>query len=181
MKYFFQATFEYDFQPSIWRFYKTPGFKRALKIYEGLAIEIKKHVMEAVERFDKNPTPADREAGLLEKLIQVDKSVGIAMSEEMLLAGVDTTSSALVGVLYALAKNPDKQEILRKEVLSILPEKDSKLTAASLNNVPYLRAVIKESLRLRPVVSVTARTTNFDIVLQGFRIPKGVTALVFIN
>lgn len=177
IKQFFVVTFEYDIQPSIWRYYKTPGFKKAMKIYEAIGEEIKKHVMAAVERFEKNPSPSDHDSGILEKLVKVDKNIGIAMAEDMLLAGVDTTSSAVTGVLYNLAKNPDKQEILRKEILTILPEKDSKLTATSFNNVPYLRAVIKESLRILPVVNGNVRATGQDIVLQGYRIPKDVSSL----
>lgn len=174
VKHIFQATFDYDIQPSVWRYFKTPGFKKVLKIYEDSAIEIKKYVTEAVERYEKSPTPDDQEAGVLEKLIKVDKNIGVAMAEDMILAGIDTTSSAMVSIIYCLAKNPEKQEILRKEILQILPEKDSKLTTTSFNNVPYMRAVVKESLRIHPVVNGNLRATGQDLVLQGYRIPKGV-------
>lgn len=99
------------------------------------------------------------------------------MAEDMLVAGVDTTSSAVTSVIYNLARNPDKQEILRQEIMKILPEKSSKLTETSFNSVPYLRAVIKESFRIKPVVSGNVRATTEDIVLQGYRIPKGVRSL----
>lgn len=174
IKHIFQATFDYDLQPSIWRYFKTPGFKKVMNLYENTGLEIQKFVMAAVEKYEKNPTPDDHATGVLEKLIKIDKNIGIAMAEDMLLAGVDTTSSAVVAVLYCLAKNPDKQEILRQEILSILPEKDSKLTASSFNNVPYLRAVVKEALRLHPVVNGNLRGAGTDLVLQGYRIAKGV-------
>jgi cytochrome P450 family 12 len=174
IKHIFQATYDYDIQPSVWRYFQTPGFKRVMELYEETAEEIKKYVMLAVEKFEKNPSPDDHERGILEKLIKIDKNIGIAMAEDMLLAGVDTTSSAMVAVLYNLAQNPDKQDILRQEILRILPEKDSKLSATSFNEVPYLRAVIKESLRLRPVVNGNMRKADNDIVLQGYKIPKGV-------
>lgn len=170
----FQATFDYDIKPSIWRYYKTPGFKRAMKVYEDIANEIKQYVMTAVEKYEKNPT-VDHEAGVLEKLIKIDKNIGIAMAEDMLLAGVDTTSSSMTSILYCLAKHPDKQEILRQEILKILPEKDSKLTTSSFNNIPYLRAVIKESLRIKPVINGNLRSAGKDLVLQGYQIPKGVS------
>lgn len=83
----------------------------------------------------------------------------------------------MVSVLYCLAKNPDKQEILREEVLKILPCKDSKLDTKSLDNIPYMRAVIKESLRCYPVINGNFRRTGQDIVLQGYQIPKGVSAI----
>lgn len=94
-----------------------PGFKKALKVYEKSALEIKRYVMKAVERCEKNPTPEDQETGVLEKMIKVDKNIGIAMAEDMLFAGVDTTSAAVTAVIYNLANNPDKQEILRQEII----------------------------------------------------------------
>jgi cytochrome P450 family 12 len=174
IKQIFQKTFEYDIQPSVWRYYKTKGFKDVMKLYEQTALEIQQYVLDAVERFEKNPTPAGHEAGVLEKLIKIDKAIGMAMGEDMLLVGVDTTSTALTSVLYALATNVDKQEILREEVLQILPEKNSKLASNSLNNAPYLRAVLKEAQRLYPTINGNVRAAAQDMVLQGYQIPKGV-------
>ena len=37
---------------------------------------------------------------------------------DVLFAGVDTTSNTMQWVLYMMAKDPDKQDILRQEVLS---------------------------------------------------------------
>lgn len=174
IKKFFQLSFEYDIQPSIWRYYQTPGFKKFLKTYEKINAIIMNYVNEAVARFEKNPTSSDQESGVLEKLIKIDRNVGIVMAEDMLFAGVDTTSASVISIMYCLAKNPDKQEILRKEIMAILPEKDSKLTATSFNNIPYLRAVIKEALRVNPVTSGNLRAAGQEIVLQGYKIPKGV-------
>lgn len=174
LKKFFEASFAYDVEPSIWRYYKTKGFLKAMDIYEENSKEIKKYITAAVERYEKNPTPIENEAGVMEKMIRIDKTIGVAMAEDMLLAGVDTTSSAVTSILYQLAKNPDKQLKLREEILKILPQKDSKLTATSFNSMPYLRAVIKEALRLNPTVNGTVRSLDHDTVLQGFRIPKDV-------
>lgn len=174
IKSFFQSSFDYDIQPSIWRYLKTPGFKKFLGTYEKINKIIMKYISEAVARFEKNPSSTDHEAGVLEKLIKIDRNIGIAMAEDMLFAGVDTTSASMISIMYCLAKNPDKQEILRKEILTILPEKDSKLTTTSLNKIPYLRAVMKEALRLKAVTTGNMRAAGQDIVLQGYRIPKGV-------
>lgn len=54
-----------------------------------------------------------------------------------------------------------------------LPHKDSQLTAALMANMPYLRAVIKEATRLRPVAIGTARKTTQNLVLSGYAIPEG--------
>lgn len=58
----------------------------------------------------------------------------------------------MADLLYHLAKNPAKQEKLREEILTILPTVDSKLTTTSLNSIPYMRACIKETMRLTPTI-----------------------------
>ena len=96
------------------------------------------------------------------------------MAEDMLFAGVDSTSTAVTSILYSLAKNPDKQEKLREEIVTILPEKNLKLTPTSFNNAPCLRAVIKEALRVLPVTNGNLQALDHDIVVQGYRVPKDV-------
>jgi cytochrome P450 family 12 len=86
---------------------------------------------------------------------------------------VDTTSSAAIGILYCLAKNQEKQDKLRAELLQILPNKDDELTPVKMQNMPYLRAVIKEGIRLYPPTAGTMRSAGEDLVLSGYQVPKG--------
>lgn len=79
--------------------------------------------------------------------------------------------------LYHLAQNPDKQDRLRKEVLQYLPSKTSKMTADSLNSMPYMRACLKEALRINAVIAGNARQTGRDIVLNGYQVPEGVSSI----
>lgn len=64
---------------------------------------------------------------------------------------------------------------MRQEVLKCLPNKTSKLAADSLNNLPYMRAVLKEAQRLSPVLAGNARKTGRDVVLNGYQVPEGVS------
>lgn len=77
-------------------------------------------------------------------------------------------------LLYHLAKNPTKQELLRNEIKEILLNIESQLGPDSLNRIPYLRACIKESMRIQPVAEASVRGTGKDIVLCGYQIPKNV-------
>jgi len=78
-----------------------------------------------------------------------------------------------LGVLYQLAKNPEKQEKLREEIMKILPEKNSTLNSESLKNIPYLRACLKETLRVVPVITGNMRGIGQDLVIKGYQVPKG--------
>ena len=75
-------------------------------------------------------------------------------------------------VLYLLAKNPDKQQILREEIMEKLPTKDTPLTADKMKNMPYLRACIKEAQRLEPVIVGNLRRLADNVVLGGYQVPS---------
>ncbi|KAM8934041.1 sterol 26-hydroxylase, mitochondrial-like [Pelodytes ibericus] len=92
---------------------------------------------------------------------------------ELLLAGVDTTSNTLAWVLYHLSKSPDIQDQLYKEVTSLAPG-DKIPTGEDTAKMPLLKAVIKETLRLYPVVSTNSRLlVEEDITIGEYNFPKG--------
>jgi cytochrome P450 len=90
-------------------------------------------------------------------------------------AGHETTATALQWAVYALCKNPDVQTRLREEVRASLPSLNDErpITAAEIDNLPYLNAVCNEVLRFHPSVPATIRTAVRDTSLAGKQIPKG--------
>lgn len=62
--------------------------------------------------------------------------------------------------------------------MTILPEKESPLTVQNMKHLPYLRACIKESLRVQPPVNGLVRNAGQNIILSGYQIPKGTTVLM---
>jgi len=52
-------------------------------------------------------------------------------------------------LLYFLAKNPRIQKLLHDEIVSVSSKKDLALTKENLEEMPYLKACVKESLRYR--------------------------------
>ncbi|XP_052870668.1 cytochrome P450 CYP12A2-like [Anopheles cruzii] len=165
--------FQLDIMPSMWRKIKTPGFYRLMRTLDQLYYVIADKIDEAVERMEKNPGASSDTLSILEKLLKVDRNAAFIMSLDSLFAGVDTTSSGSTGVLYCLANSPEKQDKLRAELRQILPDKASHLTPENMKNMPYLRACIKEGLRLYPPTSGNGRCAGKDLVLQGYQIPKG--------
>ncbi|XP_023033142.1 cytochrome P450 CYP12A2 [Drosophila willistoni] len=170
---FFHLAAEIEFKPAVWRYIATPTYKKIIKVLDEVQEVTSYYVNEALTRLEQNPTiKPEHEKSVLEKLIKIDKKVATVMAMDMLMAGVDTTSSVMTGILLSLSKNPEKQAKLREEVLKILPNKDSEFTEASMKNVPYLRACIKESLRLYPLAAGNARKIKSNLVLNGYRVPK---------
>ncbi|XP_061410646.1 sterol 26-hydroxylase, mitochondrial-like [Lethenteron reissneri] len=92
---------------------------------------------------------------------------------EILLAGVDTTSNTLSWSLYHLARMPALQEALCREVNAVVPG-DAVPGIDEVARMPLLKAVIKETLRLYPVVFQNGRYIMDDgLVVGGYSLPKG--------
>ncbi|XP_051236377.1 cytochrome P450 27C1 [Dicentrarchus labrax] len=91
---------------------------------------------------------------------------------EMLLAGVDTTSFTLSWASYLLAQHPDIQQQIFTEVMTTLGP-GAIATADDVPRLPLIRGLVKETLRLFPVLPGNGRVTQDDLVVGGYFIPKG--------
>ncbi|KAI9873944.1 MAG: hypothetical protein M1830_010370 [Pleopsidium flavum] len=65
----------------------------------------------------------------------------------MFAAGTDTTANTLSQGTWHVLRNPGILKRLKDELRQAMPKKDVMFDWATLENLPYLRAVIKESLR----------------------------------
>ncbi|XP_061923535.1 sterol 26-hydroxylase, mitochondrial [Entelurus aequoreus] len=94
---------------------------------------------------------------------------------ELLLAGVDTTSNTLTWTVHLLSKYPPVQEKLHREVCTLSKENRSP-SAEEVTRMPYLRAVVKEALRMYPVVPLNARViTEKSVAVGGYQFSKNTT------
>lgn len=73
-------------------------------------------------------------------------------SNLLIIAGSDTTSTALASAFFYLVHNPEKLEILKKEVRGTFNNVEDIHTSPQLNSCAYLRSVIDEGMRLSPPV-----------------------------
>ncbi len=89
----------------------------------------------------------------------------------LLIAGHETTSTALAWSFYELARNPGIHHWLQDEIASLGsdPEVDR------LASLPALEAVARETLRLHPIVPEFFRRVRESYAFQGYEIPAGVT------
>ncbi|XP_067385750.1 25-hydroxyvitamin D-1 alpha hydroxylase, mitochondrial [Emydura macquarii macquarii] len=91
---------------------------------------------------------------------------------ELLLAGVDTISSTLSWSLYELSRHPRVQALLQEEIARVMGGSPVP-SAADVAQMPLLKAVVKEALRLYPVIPGNARViSDRDIHVGEYLIPR---------
>ncbi|KAK8721554.1 hypothetical protein OTU49_012781, partial [Cherax quadricarinatus] len=99
------------------------------------------------------------------KQVLTDKSI-VAQSILFLVAGYETTASALSFVSFLLAKNPIHQQRLRQEVQQIVQEYGN-ITYEGIMEAKFLDACIMETLRLYPPGPYVERVCTKQYKIPG--------------
>ncbi|KAL2515524.1 Cytochrome [Forsythia ovata] len=97
---------------------------------------------------------------------------------DMFAAGTDTTSTVLEWTLAELLKHPKTMEKLQNEVRQVAGNK-SEISEDDLEKMPYLKAAMKESLRLHPPIPLLVpRESTQDSKVMGYDIAVGTRVIV---
>ena len=93
-------------------------------------------------------------------------------------AGFETTGWSLIWLTYMLGHHQEIQERVQEEADSLFAnDSDRELTLEDLD-LPYIEAVIKETLRLYPPGPMFSRFADKETIIAGHKIPAGVTLLI---
>ncbi|XP_020229284.1 cytochrome P450 82A4 [Cajanus cajan] len=93
--------------------------------------------------------------------------------ETIILGGTDTSSSTLTWAISLVLRNPLELEKVKEE-LDIQVGKQRCVCEYDVSKLTYLRAIVKETLRLYPPVPLSApREFTDDCILRGYNIKKG--------
>ena len=117
------------------------------------------------------PDLAER-TDVLSRLIREGEETGDRLSDielrdqlvTLLLAGHETTATALAWALYELGRHP---ELMRRT--------QAAAEAGDADGDAWLDAVMKESLRLHPVIPMVVRTLMKPQTIAGIDLPRGAT------
>ncbi|KAG7226709.1 hypothetical protein INR49_014057 [Caranx melampygus] len=83
----------------------------------------------------------------------------------------------MLWAIFNLSRNPGAQRKLLEEIREVVPP-DQDPCGEHIKSMPYLKACLKESMRLSPSVPFTSRTLDKDTVLGDYAIPKGTVLMI---
>jgi cytochrome P450 len=156
----------------------TPGNRR----FRAAACELRGLVLDIIaQRRRENRDYGD----LLSMLLAVrDEETGEGMNDEQLrdevltliLAGHETTATALSWTWYLLGQHPEVEAKLHAELDAVLDGRAP--TMSDLANLNYTGMVIDEAMRFYPPVWAIGRAAIDDDEIMGYRIPKGSNLLL---
>lgn len=120
---------------------------------------------------DRRAHPTDKNDLLTKMLSGRDPKTGEGMSDDnitnnlltFMIAGHETSSGTLSFAIYYLLKNPDVIRKLRDEIDAVIGEGQPKYE--HLSKLPYLTAIVRETLRLQPPASTRGVKAIEDTVV----------------
>jgi cytochrome P450 len=129
-------------------------------------------LMYAEIRERRTATDLAERTDVLSRLIREGQESGDALTDielrdqlvTLLLAGHETTATALAWALYELGRNP---ELMRRT--------QAAADAGDADGDAWLDAVLKESMRLHPVIPMVVRTLMKPQTIAGVHVPRGAT------
>ena len=98
--------------------------------------------------------------------------------QKVFLAGLETEAGAVIWTMTDLIKNSAALEKAQNEIQEVLGEKKM-IDEDDIQKLPYLKAIIKETMRLYPVAPLLVpRYTMESCILDGYEIQPKTTVYV---
>nr|XP_043617364.1 cytochrome P450 736A117-like [Erigeron canadensis] len=118
--------------------------------------------------------------------IQKEDSIGVTLDrlaiKALLLdaytAGTDTTATVLEWTFAELVKHPKVLKKVQDEVRMVLNGKQQ-INQDDIDSMKYLKAVLKETLRLHPPIpTLVPRVASQDVNVMGYDVAKGTRVII---
>ena len=163
-------------------------YQRALRVVKHYVMNI---IADEQTRKREEYVSSNRPRNLISSLVSGVKEESISSSKSFLtpeevfdevslsiLAGFETTSTALSWFIFYMSKHPDVQQKIKDELQSHNLFPNTPLTQERLESLTYVECVTKEVLRFAPITAGLSRQATRDDVIDGIPIRKGDMVLI---
>lgn len=172
----FRALFPFRY----WRWFRLPADRAYDRSLAALRTAVAGFVERARTDMRERPELLEEPENFLQAMLAAQQSDGTFSDEEiignvfgLLLAGEDTTAHTMAWTVWFLAQHPDVQARLSEESTALLGERSFPADHELVAQFSYCEAVLKESMRLKPVVVWISVEPLADTTICDTRIPAG--------
>jgi cytochrome P450 len=167
-----------------WHYVKLPSDYAIEKSLAIVHATIQQFIEQARHKLAQSVNP--QASNFLETLLLMQADNGNGLEEAdiqgnivtLLLAGEDTTSHTLSWLVHLLATHPEVVHKIQQEVDAVLGEQPYPQAWEIVNQLPYIEAVVHETMRLKSVAPIVFLETNHTVELAGVEIPKGILLML---
>lgn len=163
-------------------------FKDVHQRFDVMMERIIKEHEERRRRKEKEETASDGVKDLLDILLEIsnDENAEMKLTREnikafildIFVAGTDTSAITVEWALAELINHPNIFKRAREEINAVVG-KNRLVEESDIPNLPYIQAIVKETLRLHPTGPLSLRQSTEDCRVGGYDIPANTQ--VFIN
>ncbi|MGM9516641.1 cytochrome P450 [Roseateles sp. DB2] len=166
----------------LWRWFKTAPERAVDAAITRVRLALLPLIEQARAHRAAHPTAAPRhlldalliaqdqpEAG--EHPVELSDEQLVRLLTELVFAGEDTSAHSLAWLLTLASRHPGAWQQLQTEIAQSCPPEGPDYD--SLRRLPYAEALIQESQRLRPVISLLMFQSAEDQVVGGVLVPRG--------
>lgn len=157
------------------------GCERRIKV---VAEQLKTVLQEVIDRRRRDKRTDGSPTDLLDVLLASSQTVETrddnisAVLLDMIAAGTDTSAITIEWALVELLLNPEKLKIVQGEIDSVIG-RSRIIQELDIPHLPYLQAVVKETMRLHPVAPLLIpHMSNKPCKILDFEIPPNTQAYV---
>ncbi|MGF1732585.1 cytochrome P450 [Photobacterium kasasachensis] len=149
-------------------------------------VEVEKYALEIVEQtreeLHQRPELAESPETILQAMVSASNDDDNRLNNEelfaniltLLLAGEDTTSNLIAWMLYFIRQMPEVQREIAAEADKVIATNGGTLCVEGLEDLKYLEAVARETLRLKSTAPmISAETASEQTLLDGTQLPAG--------
>lgn len=163
-----------------WRWLPLPAERRLAASVAALQGAIDGFVASGRAAMAADPALRLQPANLLQALLAAADEPGSGLGDTevagnvatMLMAGEDTTASALSWLAWLLARRPQALRRARDEVRAIVPDL-ARITPAQADALEYVEACALEAMRLKPPVPFIPLQALRPTTVRGVALPAG--------
>jgi cytochrome P450 len=171
-----------------WRWLRLPSDRAWERSLAELHRAVAGFIAEARERLEARPELREEPENFLESMLAAQQKEGRFTDKEivgntltLLIAGEDTTAYTMAWTTWLLARRPDIQARWAEEASEVLGEARFVTDYEKVGELAYGEAVLRESMRLKPVAPFTGFRPIDEVTIGGVRIPAGTQVIVLLR